>query len=93
MGPVPAITEVVGLLRLCCDHPLTPLTAQKVLNEDTRMGAWTLLDPLSTYWSAARKPSAAGTACPQHWVVWQLEEKGWGLMQQGALGAWVLLTL
>lgn len=45
MGPAPAIAEVVGLPRLNCDYPLTPLATWWVLNKVTRMGAGTLLEP------------------------------------------------
>lgn len=88
----PALAEVVGLRRLCCDHPLTLLTTRWILNEDTRV-SWTLPDSLSTYWLAAHKPLAEGRAGQQHWVGWQLEEMGCELVGQRGLGGQDLLAL
>lgn len=82
----PAFAKVVGLPGLCCDHPLTLLTTQWILNEDPRV-SWTLPNSLSTYWLAAHKPLAEGRAGQQHWEVWQLEEMGCELVGQGGLVA------
>lgn len=57
------------------------------------MGDETLHDALSTYWLAARKPSASGRVGPQHWAVWQLEERGMGVVEEGAVSARDLLGL